>query len=111
MSERNSERTWQDLRSSRRSIANSNPRVKLLIKDLKNKVREQLNRGEVLMLKRLAATASVLAMLSGAAVAEPVKVGMITTLSGGGAGLGIDVRDGFPACCETGRQLRSGSDR
>ncbi|WP_395176372.1 ABC transporter substrate-binding protein [Roseibium alexandrii] len=47
------------------------------------------------MLKRLAATASVLAMLSGAAVAEPVKVGMITTLSGGGAGLGIDVRDGF----------------
>lgn len=27
--------------------------------------------------------------------AEPLKVGMITTLSGGGAGLGIDVRDGF----------------
>jgi branched-chain amino acid transport system substrate-binding protein len=26
---------------------------------------------------------------------EKVKVGMITTLSGGGAGLGIDVRDGF----------------
>ncbi len=25
----------------------------------------------------------------------PVRVGMITTLSGGGAGLGIDVRDGF----------------
>ncbi len=34
-------------------------------------------------------------MLAGAAGAEPVKVGMITTLSGGGAGLGIDVRDGF----------------
>ncbi|CTQ56441.1 Leucine-, isoleucine-, valine-, threonine-, and alanine-binding protein precursor [Roseibium album] len=47
------------------------------------------------MLKRLAAAASVLAILSGAAIAEPVKVGMITTLSGGGAGLGIDVRDGF----------------
>ena len=30
-----------------------------------------------------------------AAQAEPLKVGMITTLSGGGAGLGIDVRDGF----------------
>ena len=30
-----------------------------------------------------------------AAYAEPVKIGMITTLSGGGAGLGIDVRDGF----------------
>ena len=27
--------------------------------------------------------------------ADPVKIGMITTLSGGGAGLGIDVRDGF----------------
>jgi branched-chain amino acid transport system substrate-binding protein len=31
----------------------------------------------------------------GVALAEPVKVGMITTLSGGGAGLGLDVRDGF----------------
>ena len=29
------------------------------------------------------------------AAAEPVKVGMITTLSGGGASLGIDARDGF----------------
>ncbi|MBO6894588.1 MAG: ABC transporter substrate-binding protein [Roseibium sp.] len=47
------------------------------------------------MLKRLAAAASVVALMSGAASAEPVKVGMITTLSGGGAGLGIDVRDGF----------------
>ena len=47
------------------------------------------------MMKRLAATASLLAMLTGTAIAEPVKVGMITTLSGGGAGLGIDVRDGF----------------
>ncbi|GLS31743.1 branched-chain amino acid transport system substrate-binding protein [Mesorhizobium albiziae] len=33
--------------------------------------------------------------VSGMAFAEPVKVGMITTLSGGGAGLGIDARDGF----------------
>src|SRR6056297_2830579 len=35
--------------------------------------------------------------LAGSAVAEEgkVKVGMITTLSGGGAGLGIDTRDGF----------------
>ncbi|RUM97508.1 ABC transporter substrate-binding protein [Pseudaminobacter arsenicus] len=32
---------------------------------------------------------------AGLANAEPVKVGMITTLSGGGAGLGIDARDGF----------------
>jgi len=26
---------------------------------------------------------------------DKLKVGMITTLSGGGAGLGVDVRDGF----------------
>ena len=39
--------------------------------------------------------ALAVAMLAGAAGAEPVNVGMITTLSGGGAGLGIDVRDGF----------------
>lgn len=40
----------------------------------------------------LAASLSTLAI---AAQAESLKVGMITTLSGGGAGLGIDVRDGF----------------
>ena len=38
--------------------------------------------------------------VSGAAFAEPIKVGMITTLSGGGAGLGIDVRDGFMLALE-----------
>ncbi|MBO6858926.1 ABC transporter substrate-binding protein [Roseibium sp.] len=47
------------------------------------------------MLKQFAAAASLVALLAGAAQAEPVKVGMITTLSGGGAGLGIDARDGF----------------
>ncbi|MGX1497805.1 branched-chain amino acid transport system substrate-binding protein [Labrenzia sp. MBR-25] len=41
------------------------------------------------------AAAAALAIGLGSANAEPVKVGMITTLSGGGAGLGIDVRDGF----------------
>jgi len=41
------------------------------------------------------ALASAVALTSGAAIAESIKVGMITTLSGGGAGLGIDVRDGF----------------
>ncbi|SDJ37336.1 ABC transporter substrate-binding protein [Aliiruegeria lutimaris] len=40
------------------------------------------------------ALAAGLALVAGMASAE-VKVGMITTLSGGGAGLGIDVRDGF----------------
>ncbi|MCT4558066.1 MAG: ABC transporter substrate-binding protein [Pelagimonas sp.] len=41
------------------------------------------------------ALASCLAALAVPTWAEGVKVGMITTLSGGGAGLGIDVRDGF----------------
>lgn len=45
-------------------------------------------------MKRLMIAATALAMGTTAALAE-VKVGMITTLSGGGAGLGIDVRDGF----------------
>jgi len=42
-----------------------------------------------------AALAAALALGAASAQAEGVKVGMITTLSGGGAGLGIDVRDGF----------------
>lgn len=44
---------------------------------------------------RLTAVAFLSLGISGAAFAEPVKVGMITTLSGGGAGLGVDARDGF----------------
>ena len=44
--------------------------------------------------KTLAAAAAV-AVFGAGAQAEGLKVGMITTLSGGGAGLGIDVRDGF----------------
>ncbi|MBX3576356.1 MAG: ABC transporter substrate-binding protein [Rhizobiaceae bacterium] len=47
------------------------------------------------MKKTLAACALAILASTGAAVAEPVKIGMITTLSGGGAGLGIDVRDAF----------------
>ena len=35
------------------------------------------------------------ALLTASVAMADVKVGMITTLSGGGAGLGIDVRDGF----------------
>ena len=52
---------------------------------------------------KLLASAAALALLAGTAGAE-VKVGMITTLSGGGAGLGIDVRDGFMlAIAQSGR--------
>ncbi|WP_299420400.1 ABC transporter substrate-binding protein [uncultured Shimia sp.] len=43
---------------------------------------------------RSAALAAAMALVGATAQAD-VKVGMITTLSGGGAGLGIDVRDGF----------------
>ncbi len=43
----------------------------------------------------MALGALAMGALAAGAQAEPVKVGMITTLSGGGAGLGIDVRDGF----------------
>jgi len=41
------------------------------------------------------ALTAALTLLSTTVLAAPLKVGMITTLSGGGAGLGIDVRDGF----------------
>ncbi len=41
------------------------------------------------------AAAAVALASTAAAMAEPVKIGMVTTLSGGGSGLGIDVRDGF----------------
>lgn len=44
---------------------------------------------------RLATIAALAAGTLTAAQAETVTVGMITTLSGGGAGLGVDVRDGF----------------
>jgi len=54
------------------------------------------------MKKFLLATAAA-ALTATSAMAE-VKVGMITTLSGGGAGLGIDVRDGFMlAIAQSGR--------
>ena len=37
---------------------------------------------------------TILSVIAGVALAD-TKIGMITTLSGGGAGLGVDVRDGF----------------
>ncbi|MCL1627485.1 ABC transporter substrate-binding protein [Roseibaca sp. V10] len=44
-------------------------------------------------MKKLLLTTALAALATGAQA--EVKVGMITTLSGGGAGLGLDVRDGF----------------
>ncbi|WP_341212360.1 ABC transporter substrate-binding protein [uncultured Limimaricola sp.] len=52
------------------------------------------------MTKYLTTTALALSMMGTAVMAEPVKVGMITTLSGGGASLGIDTRDGFMLAVE-----------
>ncbi|HVL19749.1 MAG TPA: ABC transporter substrate-binding protein [Amaricoccus sp.] len=46
-------------------------------------------------MKRTIAALLAATALAAPALAAPLKVGMITTLSGGGAGLGIDVRDGF----------------
>ncbi len=44
----------------------------------------------------IAASLAALALgVAGSASADPIKVGFITTLSGGGAGLGVDARDGF----------------
>jgi len=57
--------------------------------------RPETDPGENEMTLKTALLAASLAALSTTALADPVKVGMITTLSGGGAGLGIDVRDGF----------------
>jgi branched-chain amino acid transport system substrate-binding protein len=58
----------------------------------------QNQKGEATM-KKLMMSAAALALAATGAAAE-VKVGMITTLSGGGAGLGIDVRDGFMLAIE-----------
>jgi len=48
------------------------------------------------MNKTLFGAFAALALASAPAMAaDPVKIGMITTLSGGGSSLGIDIRDGF----------------
>ena len=47
------------------------------------------------MKRLIAASLAALALGVSAVSAEPVKVGLITTLSGGGAGLGVDARDGL----------------
>ncbi|NQW02031.1 MAG: ABC transporter substrate-binding protein [Rhodospirillales bacterium] len=43
----------------------------------------------------LGAVATMALITAPALAADPVKIGMITTLSGGGSSLGIDIRDGF----------------
>ncbi len=54
--------------------------------------------------RKFAGAVCLAALMATGAQAEGLKVGMITTLSGGGAGLGIDVRDGFMlAVAQSGR--------
>ncbi|MBY0467171.1 MAG: ABC transporter substrate-binding protein, partial [Burkholderiales bacterium] len=43
----------------------------------------------------LAVAAATLMLAGGAHAADKVKVGLLSTLSGPGAGLGVDIRDGF----------------
>jgi len=45
--------------------------------------------------RSLLLAAGTAVLMAGAALAGPVKIGMITTLSGGGASLGVAIRDGF----------------
>lgn len=45
--------------------------------------------------RSLAAGCLALGLSAGGAVAQDVTIGLITTLSGGGAGIGVDIRDGF----------------
>ncbi|MFO7639743.1 MAG: ABC transporter substrate-binding protein [Candidatus Competibacteraceae bacterium] len=46
--------------------------------------------------KNVLALAGAALLAAGAAqAADPIKIGMMTTLSGPGAGLGVDIRDGF----------------
>ena len=47
------------------------------------------------MFKKSISTLIVFLLAISYVYADKVKVGMITTLSGGGSGLGIDIRDGF----------------
>jgi len=56
------------------------------------------------------AMAAVAGVLSAPALADGVKIGMITTLSGGGSGLGIDVRDGFQLALKQGGGQLGGVD-
>ena len=52
------------------------------------------------MKRFLVALVGAALMAASASAAEPVKIGMITTLSGGGSALGIDIRDGFQLAVE-----------
>jgi branched-chain amino acid transport system substrate-binding protein len=56
------------------------------------------------------AAAAAIGLTAAPAMAEGVKIGMITTLSGGGSGLGIDIRDGFELALKQGGGKLGGVD-
>ena len=47
------------------------------------------------MMPRLTALAAALLLAGSVHAADKIKVGLVSTLSGPGAGLGVDIRDGF----------------
>ena len=65
------------------------------------------------MLKKSISTLLLFLITISNVYAEKVKVGMITTLSGGGSGLGIDIRDGFALAVkdEPNIEIISGDDQ
>ena len=65
------------------------------------------------MLNKSISTALLFLLMISAVYADKVKVGMITTLSGGGSGLGIDIRDGFALAVkdEPNIEIISGDDQ
>ncbi len=65
------------------------------------------------MLNKSISTALLFLLTISTAYADKVKVGMITTLSGGGSGLGIDIRDGFALAVkdEPNIEIISGDDQ
>ena len=65
------------------------------------------------MFKKLISTFILFLLTISCAYGDKVKVGMITTLSGGGSGLGIDIRDGFALAVkdEPNIEIISGDDQ
>ena len=65
------------------------------------------------MLNKSISTALLFLLTISTVYADKVKVGMITTLSGGGSGLGIDIRDGFALAVkdEPNIEIISGDDQ
>ncbi len=65
------------------------------------------------MINKAISTALLFFLTISSLYADKVKVGMITTLSGGGSGLGIDIRDGFALAVkdEPNIEIISGDDQ